>query len=245
MAFGFLLVIARVGTTLLIGPGLGESEIPPTVRIAFAVLLSVLVYPLVRSDLPPMPDTVPGLVGLLAIEIIVGAWMGFIARVLVMALAMAGGIVSLMVGLSSVLQIDPTIGAQVPSLERMMGLAAIALLFESGLYLLPIEAIVGSYKLIPPGTSFDAAGGAQLATRAVADSFGLALRLAAPFVIIAFIWYAALGFVSRMIPNIQVYFVAAPAQIASGLVLLIAGISVMFTSWSTGILNAFSSLPGL
>lgn len=245
MAFGFMLVVARVGTTLLTGPGLGESDIPPTIRAALAILLAVLVTPMLRIALPPVPDSILTLVGLIVLEIVVGAWMGFMCRVLVMSLAMAGGIISLMVGLSSVLQIDPTIGTQVPALQRMLGLASIALLFASGLYMLPIQAIIGSYDLIPPGTSFDAGGGAQLVTQAVSESFELALRLAAPFVIVALVWNVALGFISRLIPAIQVHVVSAPAQIIGGLALLTAAIFILFANWTTTIQASLAAMPGL
>ena len=245
MAFGFMLVVARVGTTLLTGPGLGENDIPPTIRAALAVLLSVLVTPMLQTSLPPVPDNIVGLAGLLVVEIVVGAWMGFMCRVLVMSLAMAGGIISLMVGLSSVLQIDPTVGAQVPALQRMLGLASIALLFASGLYLLPIQAIVGSYDLIPAGAAFDAGGSAQLVTQAITDSFELALRLAAPFIIIALVWNVALGFISRLIPSIQVHVVSAPAQIIGGLALLTAAIFIIFANWSAAVQASLSAMPGL
>lgn len=245
LGFGFMVVMARVGTTLLTGPGLGENEIPATVRIALAAVLAALVYPSLRTGLPAAPATVDGLLALIGLEIVVGACIGFMARVLVMAMAMAGSIVSLMVGLSSVLQIDPSLGVQVPALQRMLALAALVLLFGSGLYVLPIQAIIGSYEVIPPGGGFDAGGGAERVTGAISDSFRLALQLAAPFMITAMVWNAALGFVSRVIPNIHVHVVAAPAQILSGLLLLGLAIAAMFGQWTAGVRMAFSSLPGL
>lgn len=245
MAFGFMLVLARVGTAVLTGPGLGDNDIPPTIRALLAATLSMLVYPLLSAGLPSLPLTVAGLVGLLGLEIVVGAWMGFLTRVLVMALAQAGNIISFMTGLSTVLQIDPTLGVQVPALQRLFGLAAVALLFASGLYVLPIQAILGSYETVPPGAAFDAGGAAQLVTRAVADSFGLALRLAAPFVITCLVWQVALGFVSRLVPTIQAHIVSVPAQILGGFALLAAAILIMFAQWSAGMRTALSSLPGL
>jgi flagellar biosynthesis protein FliR len=245
VGFGFMLVIARVGTALLTGPGLGENEIPATVRIALAVVLSVLVFPLLTDRLPALPEAVPRLIGLIGLEIIVGAWLGFVTRIWVMALAIAGDIISFMVGLSSVLQIDPSLGTQVPALQRMMALAAVAVLFASGLYVLPIQAVVGSYDVIPPGSAFDAGGAAQIVIRAVADSFGLALRLAAPFVITCMVWQAALGFISRLVPNIQVHVISAPAQILGGLALLSVAIVIILANWSVEMQQAFSSLPGL
>jgi flagellar biosynthetic protein FliR len=79
----------------------------------------------------------------------------------------------------------------------------------------------------------------------VSESFALAMRLAAPFIIICIVWQAALAFVSRLVPNIQVHLVSQPAQILGGLLLLSAVIAIMFETWSAGMLQAFSALPGL
>lgn len=245
MGFGFILVLARVGTAILTGPALGENEIPATVRAGLAAILAGLVYPSLQGGLPALPQQVVELAGLIIMEIVVGAWLGFMTRVMVMALAMAGGVVSLMVGLSSVLQIDPGVGAQVSALQRMLGLAAIALLFASGLYVLPIQAVVGSYDVVPPGSAFDAAGAAQMVARAVSGSFGMAMLLAAPFVVTCLVWQAAMGFVSRLVPSIQVHVVSAPAQILGGLALLTAAVTLMLDAWSSGMRQAFSTLPGL
>jgi flagellar biosynthetic protein FliR len=245
LAFGLILVIARVGTAMLAGPGLGESEIPATVRAALAGLVALLVLPLLRTQLPPVPTTVAGLVGMLALEIVIGAWLGFITRVLVLALSIAADIISYMVGWSNVLQLDPSLGAQVPAVQRMFSLAAVALLFTTGLYLLPLRAIIGSYALIPVGSGFDSGGAAQLLIRALGESFGLALRLAAPFIITALVWHAGMGFVARLEQSIPVQMVAAPAQILAGIVLLLATIAILFSSWSAAMLQSFSVLPGL
>lgn len=245
LGFGFALVLARVGTAILTGPGLGENEIPSTVRAGFAAVYAAMVLPALRTSLPAVPDAVPELVALLALEIVIGAWLGFMTRVLVMALGMTGSVISLLIGLSSVLQIDPSIGSQVPALQRMLSLSAIALLFSTGLYLLPVQAIVGSYDLLSPGSLLDAGGMAGLVTAALNNSFSLTLRLAAPFIITNLVWQAALGVVSRLVPAIQVHLVSAPAQIVGGLTLLVGAIFLMVSGWSAAMTQSLAALPGL
>jgi flagellar biosynthetic protein FliR len=245
LGFGFMLVLSRVGTAMLTGPGLGEAEIPPTIRAALALVFAALVFSTLGIVFSPVPENVTRLAGMLATEIVIGAWMGFMTRVLVMALGMAGAIISFMIGLSSVLQIDPSVGGQVPALQRMMSLGVIALLFATGLYALPLQAIVGTYDLLPPGDAFDTGAAARLVTSAVAQSFGLALQLAAPFVITSMVWQVALGFISRLVPSIQVHVVSAPAQIAGGLALLMGLAAAMLSSWTAGTTRSFSLLPGL
>ena len=244
VAFGYMLVVARAGSAMLTGPALGENDIPATVRVVLAVLFAVLIYPSLPVTLPATPPAIVDLLGLLVPEIVIGAWIGFMARTLVMALAVAGNVASFMVGLSSVLQLDPALGVQVPALQRFFSLGAITLLFASGLYILPIQAIVGSYDVLPPGHVFDTAGAADLVTRAVGESFGLAARLAAPFVVMCIVWQVTMGFFSRLVPHIQVHVVSAPAQILGGLALLGTVVHIMFGAWSADMLRTLSSLPG-
>ncbi len=243
--FGFMLVLCRVGTAMLTGPGLGEADIPPAVRAGLATIVAALAYSALAAPLPAIPANSPDLAAMLAIEIVTGTWLGFMARMLTMALAMSGALISYMIGLSSVLQIDPSVGGQVTALQRMFSLACIALLFETGLYILPVQAVLGTYDIIPPGGTLDAAGTANLVTRAVSEGFGLAVRLAAPSVVAALVWQAAMGFVSRLVPNIQVAVVSAPAQILGGLALTAGAAGLMFEAWSDSVRHGLSSLPGL
>jgi flagellar biosynthetic protein FliR len=245
LGFGFVLVLSRVGTAMLTGPGLGETEIPGTIRAGLALVFAILVFSTLNLVFPPVPEDVTRLVGLLAAEIVIGAWMGFMTRVLVMALGMAGGILSLMIGLSSVLQIDPSVGGQVPALQRLLSLGAIALLFNTGLYALPVQAIVGTYALMPPGNAFDTGAAARMVTAAITESFSLAVRLAAPFIVTSMVWTTAMGFISRLIPTIQVHVVSAPAQIVGGLALLVATVGALLSGWTSGMSRLFSLLPGL
>jgi flagellar biosynthetic protein FliR len=245
LAFGFMLVIARVGSAMLTGPGFGENDIAPPIRLGLSILFGILVYPAVESHLPDIPASFGELARLLGLEIVVGAWMGLITRMMVTALQMAGAVLSLTVGLSSVLQIDPGTGTQMSGMERMMSMAAIALFFASNLYLYPLDAIIGSYDIIRPGIGFESGDMLQLVVRAASASFSLAIRLSAPFIILSIAWQASIGLLSRLVPNIQVQIVSAPAQILGGMALFAAAITTIFSSWGTDLIQQFSRLPGL
>jgi flagellar biosynthetic protein FliR len=245
LAFGFMLVIARVGSALLAGPGLGENDVPATIRIGLAVALAILVFPALQDRLPPMPAAFGPFAALVGMEILIGLWMGLITRLIVGALATAGNVLSLTVGLSNVLQMDPGSAAQVPALQSMLSLAAVALFFAGGLYLYPLQAIVGSYDLIAPGGAFDTGGAAELVVKAATASFSLSIRLAAPLLITSMVWHAALGFLSRLVPHIHVHQVSAPAQILGGMAMLAAGLATIFAIWSRVMAEQLSGLPGL
>jgi flagellar biosynthetic protein FliR len=84
---------------------------------------------------------------------------------------------------------------------------------------------------------------AETALRAVTASFGLALRLASPFLLISLLWQSGLGLLSRLVPQLQVYFAAMPAQILGGLLLLALMGGGIVAAWSSATQDAFSALP--
>ena len=105
--------------------------------------------------------------------------------------------------------------------------------------------MIGSYDLVQPGGSFDAGGAADLVTRAVTGSFALGIRLAAPFVVTCLVWQATMGLVSRVVPQIHIHVVAAPAQILGGVAMLSVVLAYTLSTWSSEASAVLSRLPGL
>jgi len=78
----------------------------------------------------------------------------------------------------------------------------------------------------------------------VSQSFGLALRLAAPFILAAIAWHVAIGLVARLVPRLQIFFVALPGQIGLGLLLLAAISAPMIGAWMEAMRTGLAGLPG-
>ena len=87
LAFGAVLVAARVGGAVMLLPGLGEPEVPPTVRLCLLLALVALLMPRLSPGLPALPAAMPELARLVAMESLIGFSLGFLARVAVLALA--------------------------------------------------------------------------------------------------------------------------------------------------------------
>ena len=219
-AFALILVLSRVGGVCMLLPGLGEAEVPMNIRAGATLAFTVLLLPALQPGLPAMPENPFRLGGLLAGEILCGLWLGWLARLPMLALPMAGQLAAGALGLSNVLQPDPTLGPQTSAISRLFALAAPAILLASGLYALPLRALVQSYRVIPPGVWLPAGDLAQRITATVGESFELAMQLAGPFIAGGLIWQVALGVLARLVPQLQVYFAAMPGQILGGLLLL-------------------------
>jgi flagellar biosynthetic protein FliR len=90
-----------------------------------------------------------------------------------------------------------------------------------------------------------AADTADQVTRALAEAFALALRLASPFVLAHLVWQTGLGVLSRLVPQLQVFFVAMPGQIVMGVLLLGLLATTLLAAWQDYAQAHFAALPGL
>lgn len=178
-------------------------------------------------------------------ELLAGAALGWLARLPSLALSMAGAVMSYMTGLTSVVQTDPALGGQSAAMSRLFGIMAPVLVLSSSLYALPLSALAGSYHVIPPGAVMPAAPLADMVQEAVASSFGLAIRLSAPFLLAGVLFHAGLGLLARLAPQLQVMSASAPGQLLGGLVLLGLLAAPILAAWSGAMSSAWAGLPGL
>ena len=221
-ATAFMLAFARVGTLVMLLPGLGERMIPVRVRLAIALLLTLVFLPVAQ---PLLPSASP-IAGLL-IEIAIGLMLGFMVRLIVAALQTTGLIIAQDLGLSFAQSVDPTAGSQGTSLANLLALLGATLVFTSDLHHLAISAIGASYQRLPPGALPDVGDAASMAMRTMATGFALAVKIAAPFAVFAIVFNIGLGVLSRMMPSLQVFFIALPASVLLGMLMLFAVIGVM------------------
>jgi flagellar biosynthetic protein FliR len=242
--FAFVLLLARVSAAIVLLPGLGETAAPATLRIGLALCVTLLLLPSVAPLVPATPEAGIRAAGMVMAEIVTGLWFGWLARLLALALPIAAQFIAYLLGISSVLQPDAELGPQSTALAKLFEVAAPLLILVSGLYTLPLAALAGLYRLLPPGSLLPAADSAELAVGAVAQAFGLALRLASPFVLAGIVWQVTMGLVARLVPRMQIYFAAMPGQILGGLLLLATLSGTLLAAWQDSVRAALAALPG-
>jgi flagellar biosynthesis protein FliR len=244
-AFAFVLVMARIGAAMALLPGLGEAEPPAVLRVGLALGVTALLLPGIAPSIPSVPEAGAQAALMVAAEVITGLWIGWLARLLVLALPVAGQFIAYMLGLANVLQPDPELGGMATPIERLFAIAAPLAVLVTGLYALPLAALAGSYRLVPAGALLPAADTAETAVRAATATFALAVRLASPFLLVAIVWHVATGLLARLVPRLQVYFVVMPGQILGGIALLAVLATALLTAWQTSVRSGFAGLPGL
>lgn len=229
--FAFLLVFTRLSATIMVMPGIGDGFVSPRIRLMLALTMTALVTPGLADGLPALPQSPVALFALLIGEILIGLVIGLIARLLLTAVDVAGQIISFNLSLANAFVFNPTMAAQGSLPGAFLTVLALVLIFAADLHHLMLRAAVDSYGVFPPGTLPPLGDLAETVTTIVSRSFAIGLQMAAPFVAVGLIFYLGLGVLSRLMPQMQVFFVAIPAQIMVGFVILALTLSGAMLFW--------------
>ncbi len=218
--FGVLLVFVRVGAAMMLLPGIGEPFVSARLRLLLALLLSLLVAPVLSSALPALPDSPAALALLILGEAMIGIFLGTVTRFFIAALTTAGMMIAYTSALANALINDPSAAQQGSIAGSFLTLVALLLIFALDLHHLMLRALVESYRLFVPGEALPLADFADMISRVMSGTFLLAFQMATPFIAVATIFYLGIGLLSRLMPQVQIFFVAMPLQIALGLIVL-------------------------
>jgi flagellar biosynthetic protein FliR len=229
--FAGALVFARVAALVMTMPGLGDTPAPTRARLAFALLMCLVVTPVVYPSLPAIPQSLGDLAGAVIREALIGLAIGAILRAFFAAMATAGEVISISTTLSFAQTANPTQAQQNTTLATFLSLMAAVLIFATDLHHFFIGAMVRSYSLFPFGHAPPVADFGQLMIRTTAGAFALGVQLAAPVLVFSLIFNIATGLVGRAMPQFQIFFAAAPLQVLLGLSLLALSLGVMGTFW--------------
>ena len=210
--FAFILVFSRIGSAVMLLPGIGENYVFSRIRLSLALALTLIMYPLVRDSLPVMPISAVALFVLIIGEVIIGLFIGGTSRLLISSLHVGGVVIAFQSSLAFAQTVDPNQGTQGAVLAALMTISGVVLIFVSGLHMLLFAGIRDSYELFPAGQPPPVSDFAQTAVELVSSSFKVGVQMAAPFIVYGLVFYIGLGVLQRLVPQVQLFFIAMPAQ---------------------------------
>ena len=225
--FIFFLIFARMGSMVMAMPALGDGHVPARVRLIFALVLTLVMLPLVRGEYGAIPVTLGAVMVAMLSEIVIGVFLGLSARMLTAAIQIAGTAIAFQSGLALAQNVDPTQGSQGAIVGTFMALLATTLIFSLDLHFLLLAAVRDSYDLFRPGEVLPFGDFGQMAVHIISGTFRVGIQLAAPFLVFGLVFYMGLGVLSRLMPQLQVFFLAMPANIMFGFLLLALLLSSM------------------
>lgn len=225
--FIFMMVLTRITTFFLVAPIFGTDSLPATMKIAATLMLSFF-FSIVNPQSAPAGfsgaehGAAIQAILLLGGEAAYGVALGAVANIIFSALKLGGRIIEDQMGLTMAQIVDPFSeepGAPLASIMEMLFI--VAFLSANGHHLL-IKVIQRSYELFPAGkipTITMLAGNMLEATTVMLIA---ALRLSAPILSALLVLLVALAILSRIVPEMDIFFISFPLRILLGFILVVA-----------------------
>ncbi len=215
----FMFPLARILALLAAAPVFNSAGLSMQIRLVVGLAISFALAP----ALPAMPAISPGSwVGImvLAQQVLIGIVMGFTLRITFTAVDVAGELIGLQMGLGFASFYDPQSASQTPVVSEFLGLLATLLFLALNGHLLTLSVLAESFNLLPVTTTPFAAKGFVAILAWATTLFSAGLMLALPLIAALLIANIALGVLSRVAPQLNIFAVGFPVTIVSGFVVL-------------------------
>jgi flagellar biosynthetic protein FliR len=222
---GFILVLARLSPLFILAPVFSSRFIPPRAKGIAAVGIAFGMAPLIGKGADVPVEVIP-LAELILKEVLVGAAFAFAIAAIFAAVSVAGSFIDLMMGFAFGSLIDPITGAQSTVLQQIYSMVGLMIFVAIGGDGWAIQGLARSYEAVPIDEMPSLPALVGGANSAFVQIFHSALELAAPVILALIITEAAMGLVSRVVPQMNVFAVGFSVKIGIGI--LVAATTLPF-----------------
>lgn len=225
--FAAMLIFARLGAVMMLMPGIGEAYVLVRARLLLAVLVTLIFTPILAPLMPTAAQTIPELLLLVGREVFYGLFIGGVCRLLFSALQIAGTFIATFSGLASVNLFNPLSNEQTSLESVFLSLMGVLLVFATDLHHSLIQGIMTSYELFSPQQFPPMGDFSHVLVTMTSQSFLIALQLSAPFLVISVLMNLLMGVMSRLMPQLQIFFLSVPLQILLSFAVMLLAFSSM------------------
>ncbi len=225
----FLLLLARCGGVVALGPVFGSQNLPHMLKAGLAAILALLLTPLLAGQRLGLPGSLPGLVAALLGELLIGAALGLAVRLVFGGIALAGELAAVQMGVGLPAALDPHMMTQVSSVSQLLDQVAILVFLMVGGHHAMLAALAQSVTLAPPLSVAFHGSSAEFLVGLFAAALTLAVRLAAPVGAAMLATMVTLGLLNRIAPQVNVFMVSFALTLGVGLLVLFAALPVLCT----------------
>lgn len=198
-------------------PVLSSRAFPVRARIGLAFFVALAAQPTLGGQ-PVIGINDPQALGAVFQQVGVGLAIGFAVRVVFAAVELAGEVAGFQMGLSFATFFDPSLNNQTSAVARLFGQMTLFLFVVMNGHLMVLMAVLKSFQAFPVDQNFLQALEQMKVIDLGADLFASGLWIALPMVGMLMFANLALGIVSRVAPQMNIFAIGFPVTLAAGLI---------------------------
>lgn len=227
IAFG--LILLRMSGFVFTAAILNSQSVSTPLKILLSLVLTMTVFNTVASptELVAINGLEDTLITVALKEAFIGVSIGFTTRIFFFAIAMAGELISVSMGLGQAQIFNPMMGSMGNVMEQFF--VALATLLYMGLngHHFMIQGLVNSFEVVQLSTVSIKALGFYEVAKYTQEFFVFGIKIAAPVMISMLVVQVGVGILSRAVPQINVLMTAAPVTILLGFAILFISLPLM------------------
>jgi len=200
----FALVFLRIIAFVVAWPVFGTQLLPVPVKVLLALVLSVVLFPVVKMQNLDLIKISDELILISFREILIGLFLGFLLKFFFFAVSIAGELMGISSGLASAQLFNPAVGSQTNVMEQgHLILATLFLLATNGHHLF-IQGLAQSFETVPISAVGINYGSFSSLALVIRDAFTIGVKMASPVIVAIFLTNLTMGLLGRAVPQLNV-----------------------------------------
>ena len=229
-----VLIFIRISGLIFAMPILGDQPVPIKARVLLAAAMAYAAAPMVEGRfLLGVPQDLTVLALMVSKELLVGLLLGYLTRVAFSGILMGASIVAYQMGFGTANLVLPDFDVNADAFSAFHRTFVMLIFLTLDLHHIFFRALFHSFELIPAGGASFNGDIADLLIKVTGGLVGVAMQLAAPLLVALMLTMAALGLVSRAVPQLNVFTVSFPISFTVGLLIYIATL-IYYPQWMNG-----------
>lgn len=200
------LIFARLLGFFRFAPVFCRKELPGMLKLSMALILTVMIVPLISPEKVLTECDSFGLS--LLLNITVGAIIGYMARLIVIAIDCGAEMINMQMGLSSATTLDPSSSSQISILTNIISLMGLLIFINLGGIFWLFKALMRSFEIFPIyAVSIPLAklANMSLLIKLSSNTLYMGLQIASPILLATLAQDIILGVISRTAPQVNVF----------------------------------------
>lgn len=225
----FFLVLVRVSFIVFLLPFLNNMNVGNMAKSGLSFFVALCIFPTLDVHQIAVMPGAGYLLYLVIRECMVGAIVGFVGYFLFAFVEFGAEIINREIGLNAMPIIDPASGEYSTELTQVIVMTFSILFLISGGHTVLFEAVQESFNYIPlGGLRYQAQPIAWAMTTMVSESILYGFRFAAPVFVCMMLLALGMAFMSRVMPQMNIWVVSVPIKVVVGIMTLIYALPLMF-----------------